>query len=127
MRVPRESPSGALALLPLALRLRAGERRRSTGQDSSELRLELRLVLQPAFPKREDAPALRLQGCPVGLVPRAVPADLGFPVIAVLLGHARAAGAVMTMPEAAVDKDRQPAPGQHDIRIARQVLAVQPV
>ena len=85
------------------------------------------LVLQFALPDRLHPPAGCLQRCAVADVPLPIPADLGQPVVAVDLRNARAAGAVVAVPEAAVDEDHQPAPGHDDVRFAGQILAVKAV
>ena len=60
-------------------------------------------------------------------VPRPVAGDLGDPVGAMLLGHPRAALAVMSMPETAMHEDRDPAADIGDVRRARDVAPIEPV
>ena len=60
-------------------------------------------------------------------VARPVAGDLGAPIVGVGLGHARAARAVVAVPEAAVHENRELPARIDDVRLARQVGAMEPV
>ena len=81
-----------------------------------------------AFPDFEHFPAKFDQFLPVFAVPAAVAFEFGAPELLPRFGHARlfAVRVGMPVPEAAVDEDDFPAAGKDEIRLARQVLAVQP-
>src|SRR5262245_5830331 len=88
---------------------RPPSRRRSRGaarEPTLRPPLQRRGVPQLAFPDGLDAPAGGFEGGAVFLVAGAVGRHLGGPVVAVSLGDAGAAGAVVAVPEAAVDEDR---------------------
>ena len=83
----------------------------------AEARAQGGRVLQLAFVDYQRPPAHR-RPAPRRRrrVARAVARDLGAPIVGVGLGHARAARAVVAMPEAAVDEDRQLAGGRRRCR-----------
>src|SRR6185503_8965174 len=54
-----------------------------------------------------------------------IAADLGLPVGAIGGRHARAPGAVMTVPEASVDEQRSAAGREDEVRLARQIVPVE--
>ena len=54
-------------------------------------------------------------------------AILAAPIGGVGLRHARAARAIMAVPETAVDENRELAAGVDDVRLARQIGAMEPV
>src|SRR6185312_11652751 len=84
-------------------------------------------VLELALVDGERPPA----HCGIGgerlFVARPVTGDLGAPIVGVGLRHAGAARAIVPVPEAAVDEDGEFSPDVNDVRLARQVGAIQPV
>ena len=73
------------------------------------------------------APAHRGVGGEGFHVAGAVAGDLGAPIVGVGLRHARAARAIVPVPEAAVDENREPARAVDDVGLARQIGAMEPV
>ena len=63
-----------------------------------------------------------------GRVAGAIASDLGAPIgRRWSAGHARAARAIVAMPEAAVHENREPPPAVDDVRLARQIGAIEPI
>ena len=101
--------------------------RQFSSKFGAETRAQSRRILQLAFVDCQRPPAHRRQRRRRREVAGAVARDLGAPIVGVRLGHARAARAVVPMPETAVDEDRQLAAAVDDVRLARQVGAAEPV
>ena len=84
-------------------------------------------ILQRAFVDDATCASRAPQRLDRGRVAGAVARDLGAPIVGVGLGHARAARAVVAVPEAAVHENRQLAPPVDDVRLARQIGAMQAI
>src|SRR5882672_12108124 len=84
-------------------------------------------ILQLALPDRLHPPAERRQGLAAPLVPRPVPRHLADPVVMVGLGDPGASRAVVAVPEAAVDEERQFAARHDDVGLSWQVRPMQAI
>src|SRR5579875_1433988 len=80
-----------------------------------------------ALPQHDYAPAEFAEGRGVGAVPLHIPAPFGRPELGTRGWGDGTVFATVTVPEAAVYKDRGAVLRQHDVRPAGQVLAVQAV
>lgn len=80
-----------------------------------------------AFPNREDAPAGGLQGNFIGGIALNVAGYLLAPIFRVRFWLSRAPAAVMSMPEATVDKDGLAARPEDKVWLSGEVFAVEPV
>src|SRR5690606_5325489 len=85
------------------------------------------LVARLAFPDDERGPAGALQRAQRFGVAGAVAGDLGPPVGGVVLGLARAALAIVPVPEAAVHEHGLAHGGEHKVGLARELAAVEPI
>src|SRR5438105_3091053 len=88
---------------------------RGSGNKAGQPAFQRRLVLHLALPDSLDAPAFGRQGGAAGFVPQAVPGDLAQPVVAIGFRHARAAGAIVPVPETAVDEDGELSSRKDDV------------
>jgi hypothetical protein len=76
------------------------------------------------FPDHANDPAHSVKGLCYRLIPRPVAPNLVTPVALVGLRDARAARAVMSVPETAVHKKRNPAGRKHQVGTAWQICPV---
>lgn len=83
-------------------------------------------VPRVTLPHGLNPPASRRKLPSVPLVPRDIGCELGDPVIATRLGTRRQLATRVLMPEAAVNKDNEPMPRQHDVRLSGQIASMQP-
>ena len=96
-------------------------------QQPSKPRPERLDVGHVTLPDRLDPPSCRLQRHSRPLIPIPVARDLANPIFSVRLRDPRPARTVVAMPEAAVDEDGETPARQNDVRLARQVGAVEAV
>src|SRR5690606_2290858 len=96
-------------------------------QKRREPSLQRALVARLAFPDDERGPAGALQRAQRFGVAGAVAGDLGPPVGGVVLGLARAALAIVPVPEAAVHEHGLAHGGEHKVGLARELAAVEPI
>lgn len=83
--------------------------------------------LQLAFPDGDAMPAHLGQLLLLTLVTGLVALNLLRPEVDIGLRHAEIAASLMTMPEAAIDKDAATIPPQHKVRVSRQATVVKAV
>ena len=86
----------------------------------------LYLLLDRALPDGRDRPASGLKGSAAGAITGEIPIELGIPEFDVG-GRPPAARAVVSMPEATVDKDDDAVARKDDVGRSRQVPAMQSV
>lgn len=81
------------------------------------------------FPDREDLPASRDERVLVPPVPSSIALDLWMPIVDVAFDRPpiRAVWGIMAVPKAAVDENDFPATCEHKVRLAFEVLPVEPV
>ena len=84
-------------------------------------------VLEGAFVDDEGPPAERRQGREVVRVARTISREFLAALATLVARFARAARAVVAVPETAVNENRQQARAIDDIRLARQPPAIEPV
>src|SRR5947208_3564917 len=80
-----------------------------------------------AFPDNQNFPAESSQPASVLLVPPHVAVKPSIPEGLVVCRPSGLPASGVAMPEAAVDKNDLPMPGQHDVRCARQVCPVKAI
>lgn len=83
-------------------------------------------VAMRSFPNHQHSPARGFQFLPGLPVPFDIAGELDLPVFAIGRRHP-AVPAIVLVPEAAVDEDHRASRSEDQVRLARQVLAVQPV
>jgi hypothetical protein len=82
--------------------------------------LKQRGTFDLAFPHREHLPTIVAQRGQVSPIALTIATDLRRPIFSVGRRHARAAFAVVAVPEAAVDEDDQARTGKHQVRLCVQ-------
>ena len=83
-------------------------------------------VARVTLPHYLNTPSSRRKLPSMPLVSSDIGCELGGPVIATRLRTRRQLAARMLMPEAAVNKDDEPMPWQHDVRLSGQIASMQP-
>lgn len=83
------------------------------------------MIAQFALPQRERAPAASVQHGQHRMMPPAIAGDLFPPIIAIVLGSARAAPTIMPVPETAMHEYRLATADKGYVRLARHVGAVE--
>lgn len=108
-------------------RQRWGQGRLTATEKHNQAGFQFRGKLQLTIPDGENFPARRGQCGKMFRVAFLVPRNLGQPVFQVAFGFAPAFAAVMTVPEAAMDKYCFPPPDKRQIRPPGNVAPVEPV
>lgn len=90
-------------------------------QEPPQLGVEMRAVLDFAFPQSQDFPSQVEQLLLVRLVSAPIPCQFWKPVLPANGRKTPTVGAIMLVPEATVDEDHFAAGGEHEVRLARQV------
>src|SRR5215472_3028894 len=80
-----------------------------------------------AFPHDERGPSCCLERLEITRISCLIPLELRPPIFRPGLRHLRAEPAVMLMPETAMDEDDLATRREHNVRVARQVGAVQAI
>lgn len=85
-----------------------------------------RLVAHGALPDRENSPSCRFEFTALPGIPFDVRVELRPPEFGAGLRRSGVPAARMAVPEATVDEDCHPKPGEHDVRAARKIRRMQP-
>lgn len=95
-----------------------------TSKELSQVPLQSHGIPRFAFPDDAYAPS-ELGERPLNLaIPVDIAVEFGAPELYAALRRVGKVAARVPVPKAAVDKEREPAPGKHDVRRARKVSAV---
>jgi hypothetical protein len=90
------------------------------------IRSRSRVLFELTLPYREDAPASRFQFCLRVSVTFPIPCQLRFPILAPCPWQPPFAATGVLMPKTAMEENNFPPAGENEVRLARQILSMQP-